>query len=50
MKSYKEVPIPKDPVKERLRAVKGKLKNKQGLTQKEMEEALLDLMEKAGIE
>lgn len=51
--SYKEVVIVKDPVKERLKAVKAKLKTQgQGpkLTQKEMEEALLDLMEKAGIE
>lgn len=49
MKSYREVPIPKDPVKERLRAIKAKLKNKQNLTQKEIEEALFDLMGKIGI-
>lgn len=51
--SHKEIVIAKDPVKERLKGLKAKLKTQgQGakLTQKEMEATLLDLLEKIGVE
>lgn len=49
MKSYREIVIPKDPIKERLKLTKAKLKQGTKLTQKEIEEAILDLIERLTI-
>lgn len=52
MKSYREVSIPKDPKKDRLRLKLSKLKS-QGignkLTQKEIEESIEDILEILGV-
>lgn len=52
MKSYREIPIPKDPKKERLKLKLSKLKSQGSgnkLTQKELEESIEDILDLLGI-